>query len=145
MCFSLIFEHFCILLRRSCLRVKDGKATSDFSTGLSADYRRWSVTQIWGFSTWAIAHLLKVCSTLTHASREHSYSSYPDEDNAQQRNRALQLLATARSAVPVIREGQFVLLPHRKLSHSNVPLECSSVCRVQMWVPGHSGKTLFSW
>lgn len=143
MCFSLIFEHFCILLRRSYLWVKDGKATSDFSTGLSADYGLWNVTQIWGSSTWATAHLLKVCSTLTHVSREHSYSSHPDEDNAQQCSWALQLLATARSTVRAIREGQFVLLHHRKFSNTSIHLEYSLVCRCESLLQGTQGNTHF--
>lgn len=62
--------------------------------------------------------------------REHSCSSHPNKDNAQQRNWALQLLDTARPAINVVWEGQFLLLCYRKLSNNNVHLESSLASRL---------------
>lgn len=135
MCFSPLFEHFCILLRISSLRVKDGRATSGFSSGLSVERRLWSVTQRCSSSTWATAHLLRGCSSLPPGSRERSYSSSADEDNAQHHNWALELLAAERSALNVVWESQFLLLCHRNLSNRNVHLEYGLAsrcgCRLQ--------------
>lgn len=135
MCFSPLFEHFCILLRISSLQVKDGRATSGFSSGLSVECRLWSATQRCRSSMWATAHLLRGCSSLPPGSRERSYSSCADEVNAQHHNWALELLAAARSALNVVWESQFLLLCHRKLSNRNVHLEYGLAsrcgCRLQ--------------